>query len=49
MCRSLGNNPAVLAGLWSFPESLWTDSRLTERERELVILAVSSEIGNRHE
>ncbi|RLM67817.1 carboxymuconolactone decarboxylase family protein [Halorubrum sp. Atlit-26R] len=47
--RSVGNNPEVLAGLRSFLGSLWTDSGLTERERELVILAVASEVGNRYE
>ena len=47
--RSIGNNPAVLAGLRSFLGSLWTDSGLTERERELVILTVASETGNRYE
>ena len=47
--QSIGNNPEVLAGLRSFLGSLWTDSGLTDRERELVILAVTSEIGNRYE
>ena len=47
--QSIGNNPAVLAGLRSFLGSLWTDSGLTDRERELVILAVARETGNRYE
>ncbi|ELZ35890.1 carboxymuconolactone decarboxylase family protein [Halorubrum sp. E3] len=47
--QSIGNNPEVLAGLRSFLGSLWTDSGLTDRERELVILAVTSETGNRYE
>lgn len=47
--QSIGNNPEVLAGLRSFLGSLWTDSGLTDRERELVILAVASETGNRYE
>jgi len=47
--QSIGNNPEVLAGLRSFLGSLWTDSGLTDRERELVILAVTSDIGNRYE
>ena len=47
--QSIGNNPEVLAGLRSFLGSLWSDSGLTDRERELVILAVTSEIGNRYE
>ena len=47
--RSIGNNPAVLAGLRSFLGSLWTDSGLSDRERELVILAVARETRNRYE
>lgn len=47
--RSLGNNPAVLAGLRSFLGSLWTDSGLPDRDRELVILAAASETRNRYE
>jgi len=41
--RSLGNNPEVLAGLRSFLGSLWTDSGLSDRDRELVILAAARE------
>ncbi|MFC6904336.1 carboxymuconolactone decarboxylase family protein [Halalkalicoccus tibetensis] len=47
--RALGNNPAVLAGLRGFLSSLWSDSGLTDRRRELVILAVTREIGNEYE
>ncbi|GAB6877881.1 hypothetical protein JCM17823_01550 [Halorubrum gandharaense] len=47
--QSLGNNPAVLAGMRGFLSSLWSDSGLSDRERELVILAATSEIGNRYE
>ncbi|OYR39079.1 carboxymuconolactone decarboxylase [Halorubrum sp. Ib24] len=47
--RSLGNNPEVLAGLRSFLGSLWTDSGLSDRDRELVILAAASETRNRYE
>ncbi|MFD1571956.1 carboxymuconolactone decarboxylase family protein [Halorubrum laminariae] len=47
--ESIGNNPEVLAGLRSFFGSLWTDSGLTDRERELVILAVAAEVRNRYE
>ncbi|MEM4782255.1 MAG: carboxymuconolactone decarboxylase family protein [Halalkalicoccus sp.] len=47
--RSIGNNPEVLAGMRGFLGSLWTDSGLSDRERELVILAVSREIESRHE
>ncbi|WP_331232856.1 carboxymuconolactone decarboxylase family protein [Natronorarus salvus] len=41
--QSIGNNPEVLAGLRGFFASLWTDTGLDERGRELVILAVSRE------
>ena len=47
--QSIGNNPAVLAGLRSFLQSIWTDTGLSERERELVILATARERGNRYE
>ncbi|MDZ5812749.1 carboxymuconolactone decarboxylase family protein [Halorubrum sp. AD140] len=47
--RSLGNNPEVLAGMRSFLGSLWTDSGLSDRERELVILAAARETRNRYE
>lgn len=47
--RSIGNNPAVLAGMRSFLRSLWNDSGLTEREREFVILATAREIDSRYE
>ncbi|GAB7008227.1 carboxymuconolactone decarboxylase family protein [Halorubrum trueperi] len=47
--ESIGNNPEVLAGLRSFLGSLWTDSGLSDRERELVILAAAAETRNRYE
>lgn len=47
--RALGNNPEVLAGLRGFLSSLWSDSGLSDRRRELVILAVTREIGNEYE
>lgn len=47
--QSIGNNPEVLAGLRSFLGSLWTDSGLSDRERELVILAIARETTNRYE
>ena len=47
--QSIGNNPEVLAGLRSFLGSLWTDSGLSDRERELVILSIARETGNRYE
>lgn len=47
--RSIANNPEVLAGLRSFLGSLWNDSGLSDRHRELVILAVASETRNHYE
>lgn len=47
--RAIGNNPAVLVGLRDFFSSLWMDSGLSDRRRELVILAVTREIGNEYE
>ncbi len=47
--QSIGNNPEVLAGLRSFLGALWTDSGLSDREREIVILAVARETRNRYE
>lgn len=47
--RAIGNNPAVLAGLRGFFSSLWNDSGLDDRRRELVVLAVTQEIGNEYE
>lgn len=47
--RALGNNPEVLAGMRGFLSSLWSDSGLDDRRRELVILAVTREIGNEYE
>jgi 4-carboxymuconolactone decarboxylase len=47
--QALGNNPEVLAGLRGFFSSLWSDSGLTDRRRELVILATTHEIGNKYE
>lgn len=47
--QSIGNNPEVLAGLRGFFSSLWSDSGLSDRERELVILATTATIHNRYE
>jgi alkylhydroperoxidase family enzyme len=46
---ALANNPDVLAGLRSFLGSLWDDTGLTDRQRELVILATAAETGNEYE
>lgn len=47
--QALGNNPAVLAGMRGFLGSLWSDSGLSDRRRELVVLAVTREIDNAYE
>lgn len=47
--RAIGNNPKVLAGLRGFFGSLWSDSGLSDRRRELVVLAVTHEIDNAYE
>lgn len=39
--QTIANNPAILAGLRGFLGSTWTDSGLTDRQRELVILAAA--------
>lgn len=46
---AIGTNQAVLVGLREFLSSLWSDSGLTDRQRELVILAASSEIRSEYE
>lgn len=38
----IGNNPAVLKGLRQFFGTLWTDSGLSDRQREIVILTAAS-------
>jgi len=47
--RAIANNPPALAGWRSFLGSLWTDSGLSDRERELVILAVAREMDSAYE
>jgi len=46
---AVANNPDVLAGLREFLSSLWARSGLTERQREVVILATAAEIGGAYE
>ena len=46
---AVANNPAVLAGLRSFLGSLWSDSGLNDRQREVVILSAAAEIGSTYE
>lgn len=46
---AIGNNQEVLDGLRTYLGSLWTDSGLTDRQREIVILTVAQEIDNDYE
>lgn len=46
---ALGNNPDVLAGMRELLGSVWSDSGLTDRQREIVILTVASEIESAYE
>lgn len=46
---AVANNPAVLEGLRTFLGSLWSDSGLTDRQREIVILTAAAEIGSAYE
>ncbi len=46
---AIGNNPAVLNGVREFFGALWSDSGLTDRQRELVIITAASEIGSVYE
>lgn len=46
---AIGNNPAVLSGLRTNLGALWTDSGLTDRQRELVILTAAAEISSTYE
>lgn len=47
--RAIGNNPAVLEGMRQFLSTLWTDSGLSDRHREIVILTTSSELASEYE
>jgi alkylhydroperoxidase family enzyme len=46
---AIGNNGPVLAGFRDFLGSLWDDSGLTDRQRELVILTAAATTGNEYE
>ena len=46
---AVANNEAVLAGLRAFLGSLWEESGLTDRQREIVILTAAAETGNGYE
>ena len=47
--RAIANNPAVLEGLRAFLGTLWADTGLTDRQRELVILATARAAGSEYE
>ena len=47
--RAIGNNPAALYGLRTFLGTLWRDSGLDPEQRELVILAVTTETDSTYE
>lgn len=47
--RAIGNNPEVLDGFRTFLGSLWSESGLADRERELVILATARTVDSAYE
>lgn len=47
--RAIGNNPPVLAGLRSFLGQLWSESGLSDHQRELVILSVARAVDSEYE
>ena len=47
--QAIANNPAVLRGLRAFLSTLWTASGLTERRRELAILAAARATNSSYE
>lgn len=47
--RAIANNPPVLEGFRAYLGSLWNHSGLSDRERELVILAVAREMDSVYE
>lgn len=47
--RALGNNQEVLYGFREFFGALWNHSGLTDRQRELTILTVASEVASEYE
>lgn len=47
--RAIGNNPEVLDGFRTFLGSLWNESGLADRERELVILATARAVDCAYE
>lgn len=47
--RAIANNPAVLQSYMRYGTTLWTETALTDRERELVILAVARALDSEYE
>ena len=47
--RAIGNSPAMLGGFRESNATVWGESGLTERERELTILAVARASDSRYE
>ncbi|WP_380676185.1 carboxymuconolactone decarboxylase family protein [Salinigranum sp. GCM10025319] len=47
--RAIANNPAVLAGFREFLGALWSESGLSDRQREVVILTVAAETRSAYE
>lgn len=47
--QAIANNPAILDGLRTFLGTLWSDTGLTDRQRELVILASAKAAGSTYE
>lgn len=47
--RAVANNPPILDSFRKYFGFLWAESGLTERERELVILAAAREAGSAYE
>lgn len=46
---AIATNQDVLYGLRAFLGSLWSDSGLTDRQREIVILTTAAEMGSEYE
>jgi alkylhydroperoxidase family enzyme len=46
---AIGNNQEVLGGFRAFLGALWSDSGLTDRQREIVILTAATEVDSIYE
>ncbi len=47
--RAFGNNPPVLQSYMRYGTTVWEDAGLSDRERELVILAIARTLHSRYE